>query len=228
MTFHKFCKFIIQNRPEILSSGSLPSSINLDSNVWNAIKKLREFTDSYGYEHSISIFWVDNDIFITPPKKGSKESVYTKNEVALKYIPFDTKVGVFYRKEVVHNGKLVFKKSIKKQDLPDKPAVREIFTLHSHPRALDSNGPAFSFFSVQDISSLLASNGICLGLLTDHLFLICKTQNSPQRVTSEIVELISKGNSVYQLENHIDPLPFNKLGLILYQGNISDKLKRIN
>ncbi|MDD3648246.1 MAG: hypothetical protein PHS44_07175 [Candidatus Dojkabacteria bacterium] len=228
MNFYEFCNLIVQNKPDQLTSNSFPASLNIESNIWKSVKKLREFTDSYGYEHSTSIFWIDSEIFVSPPKKGSKESVYTRNEVSLKYVPFATKVGIFFRKEIYFNGKLVSRKSIKQKELPANPSVKEIFTLHSHPISLMNGSQTYSFFSLQDIESLLRSQGICSGLLTKSLFLVCKTKNSPSTINQDIANKLFEATNTFQGESRASTLPFDKLNLVLYNGQISNKLHRLN
>jgi hypothetical protein len=55
--------------------------------------------------------------------------------------------------------------------------------MHTHPQHIEGNDKYYNFFSAQDIKSLILSNAVISGLITDKLWLIFRTSKTPNDVS---------------------------------------------
>lgn len=225
MDFYSFCQLIHKHQvaSTLPHSYEYPNELKLTSPIWKSLKNLHKFTQKNGYEHSASIFSVDKEIVVTSPNKGTKTSVLSRNQISLKYEPKETKVGLYFEKQIYVDGRLVKKNLVKKSELPKKPAINYIFTVHSHPPQEQGS----SFFSRQDIKSLLSSKGHCTGLITEKLLIACKHQKSPQRLSTEQERVVQNINSNLVKSENLDLKNLSELKLIFYIGDFKKSLVRI-
>ena len=226
MDFYSFTNLIVKHQKIgiIPEDFRFPEEISLSASVWDFIVKLYDFTKPYDYEHAISLFSIDGDVISTPITKGSHENVITRYGLKVTYT---RKTENLYEKQVFVNGKLLFKFSKKKSEVPENPKINPLFLIHSHPKSVSNNVNQYSFFSNTDIKSLLGSSYICQGLVTDEFFLMCKHKNSPKVVDADTVEVIKKINQIYFQERSIDQNTLRKLGMIVYRGDLRKNLIRL-
>ncbi|MBN2016423.1 hypothetical protein JW766_06370 [Candidatus Dojkabacteria bacterium] len=225
MNFFKFSEFIISHqRSGVLpNASSYPSSIVLDSSILQGIKKLKEFTDQFGYEHSITIFDAGGTVVSTPPIKGSKTDVITRHKFQLSFNPL--RKG-WFEKQVLIGGKAVFKTQIKQQDISKDPKITPLFNIHSHPAAGSGEKKAYTFFSDLDLKTFLSSRAFCMGLVTCEFLLLCKHRNS-LALGEKQRGILKKINEEYSNTRCISEEISQELGFVIYRGRISDKLERI-
>ncbi len=103
MNFYDFVNLVWkhQNSNTLPNNLLYPKELILDSKIWNYIINLYKFTTKFNYEHSITFYWVDNDIIATNPVKGTQFNVLTKEKIELKYIP---KIREWYEKIISSNA----------------------------------------------------------------------------------------------------------------------------
>ena len=93
--------------------------------------------------------------------------------------------------------------------------VQYLFNIHTHPKHTQENGKLhYNFFSAQDIKSLISSNAIMTGLVTDKLLLLVRSNKTPDNVE----KLVDSEVNPYYVEHIL------KMGL--YQANFSKKAYR--
>ncbi len=182
---------------------SLPKGIKFSSDFWSQIIDLYKYTRKDGYERAISVFWVDGEVVLTSVVKGSKKSVKTKSGVKVAYQPIkrNNKYDYYWRKIWV-NDKIYSKKKVYKSKVPkkiEKPVY--LFNMHTHPPHEKSAGrysnydlqekrfggdyrgqKSYSYWSAQDIKSLIKSSAIVTGVITDRLNLLIRTNETPGNV----------------------------------------------
>lgn len=134
-----------------------------------------------GKERAISLFWADGQLVVTSVTKGDESSVRTNDSISVRYVPHPTRKG-YYRKEVVVNGSTVKRLDIYKESVPKSVEVEYLFNMHTHPKAIDGS---FSFFSLQDVRSLIGSKVVVTGLVEGKLWLLVRTSESPSSVLWE-------------------------------------------
>ena len=226
MNILKFSQFLEKNlkAKTIPPEYSYPDSITLDTTIWKNISNLKKFTDQYNYEHSLSLYFVDNELITTPPIKGTKSFVISKESLKLEYSKIGTSKFPYFEKRIYLNGKVLFKKKLEQNQIPKDHRLNILFNIHTHPIQTDSN---YSFFSIEDISNFLSSQEICIGLLTDEMFLLCRTNRTQKKLTSKSEEIITDMNRQYIQEKNLPLEKLHELDFILYIAQINNPLKRI-
>ena len=157
---------------------NLPSSISFPSDFWNDVIAVYKDTLRDGLERALSVFWADGELVVTSVVKGDETSVKSNHNLNVKYSPHPTRKG-YLRKEIYLNGKLLKRKDIYHKNIPKKVTVEYLFNIHTHPKSSNTETVSYSFFSKQDVSSLLSSGAIISGLVTDRLWLLVRTSESP-------------------------------------------------
>jgi hypothetical protein len=165
---------------------NLSSSISFPSDFWKDVIKIYKETRKDGRERAISVFWADGELVLTSVVKGDERSVSSSHRVNVDYIVHPTKKGYLRRKMLV-DGKVVKKTDVYYKKAPKKVFVEYLFNMHTHPahQALDSSGEekfSYGFFSTQDINSLISSKAVITGLVTDRLWLLIRTSETPSSI----------------------------------------------
>jgi len=196
-------------------SYNLPEAISMPDSFWKDVINIYRMTDSDGKERAISIWYADGELIVTSVTKGDETSVTTKDSISIKYLPHSTRKG-YYRKEVFVNKKLLKQVDIFYERVPKKLEINYLFNMHTHPKHIDGEGlPQYSFFSVQDIRSLLSSQAIMVGLVTDKLWFLMRTSETPRTISLNDTEILT----VDMLKNDM------KLGV--YCGNFNSKVIKL-
>lgn len=163
-------------------SYNLPSTISFPEDFWKDILRIYKETKSDGLERAISLFWADNELVVTSTVIGDEKSVKSSHSVNVRYEKHPTKKE-YLRKLVTMDGKTIKKRDIYYKKVPKKISVEYLFNMHTHPSHKGQDGSlSYNFFSVQDIRSLISSKAIITGLVTDRLWLLVRTSDTPNTV----------------------------------------------
>jgi len=193
---------------------NLPKAISFPNDFWKKIISIQKQTLSDGNERAMSIYWADGDLVVSPINTGNSSSVTSSGNISVRYTPHPTRKG-YFRKEVFLNSSLYKRLDVYEKKVPKKIDVSYLFNMHTHPRHEDSNGVGYyNFFSAQDIKSFINSNVTVTGLITDKLWLLMRTDKTP--------------NNLNQLEDKditIDRL--NSLEMGVYEGEFYKTLTKI-
>ena len=158
---------------------NLPEAISFPPDFWKDVINIHKLTLGDGKERAISVFWADGELIVTSVVKGDESSVTTNENLSVRYIPHPVKQG-YYRKEVILSGKTLKQVDIYYKNAPKSILVEYLFNMHTHPKYIDSSGlTSFSYFSLQDIKSLIGSGAIMTGLVTDKLHILVRTADTP-------------------------------------------------
>lgn len=192
----------------------LPEHISFPSEFWAQVIKLFKATRSDGYERAISVFWADGELILSSAIKGTTSSVTPSANIRVSYVP--TKKREYWSREVHLDGKLYSKKDVYYKKAPKKIEVVYLFNMHTHPPHKREDGTSYyAFFSVQDLKSLTKSTAAITGMIGDKLWILIRTNNTPNHISLEqrdvTVENLSK-----------------QLHLGVYSGEWKTKLKRHN
>ena len=186
ISFYSFYKKMVKWRESKVFpySFNLPEIITLPTDFWGQVTKIYKQTDSDGKERAISLFWADDELVLTSVVKGDERSVSSKHNVNVKYVNHPTKKE-YLRRELLVDGKVRKRKDIYYKKVPKKISVKYLFNMHTHPAHIYSDGTKrYGFFSLQDIKSFLLSNAVVTGLVTDKLWLLVRTSETPNDVGS--------------------------------------------
>lgn len=183
-SFFSFYQNIVRwrNAKVYPSSFNLPEAISFPESFWKDIIKIFKMTNSDGLERAISVWYADGDLMVTSATKGSESSVTTRDSLSIKYIPHPTRRG-YYRKEVYVNKRMERREDIFHEKVPKKIDITYLFNMHTHPKhLLDDGSVVYSFFSPQDIRSLIGSGAIITGLVTDKVWFLARSSGTPNHM----------------------------------------------
>jgi hypothetical protein len=177
VSFYSFYQKIVEwNKSKVYPFPyNLPQAISFSPDFWEEVIKIYKVTLKDGKERAISVFWADGELILTSVVQGDEKSVTSKHSVNVRYIPHPTKKE-YFRKEVMIDGRVEKRKDIYYKKAPKKIEVQYIFNMHTHPE----HEQGYSFFSKQDIDSLLSSGAILTGLVTDKLWILVRTSDTPE------------------------------------------------
>lgn len=193
----------------------LPDAITFPSDFWKQTIQLYKYTRSDGLERAISVFWADGDLIVSSIVKGNEKSVTPKNNVSVKYSQHPTK-REYARKEVFVDNKRYSRRDVYYKKIPKQVEVKYLFNMHTHPPHKLSDGKTYySFFSAQDIKSLVKSNAVITGMIGDKLWLLFRTNSTP----SNVEHLTDKDVTVQHLTQ--------TLNIAIYSGEFKKKLTRV-
>jgi hypothetical protein len=205
-----------------------PDEIELSTEFKNMNVQLFQKTDISGYEHEVSVFYVDGDVLASSVLKGDKNQVKVNHSVNLSYIP--QKNGN-YQKEIYIDSKLVKKASVK--SVPAKQVIKYLLNIHTHPKFTDLAGKdSYSFFSVVDVEGFIGAAYPVIGVITSKLWLACKTDKSVKKIGSvgeEMVYFVTEG--MYKGKGNMEELVLKEMknwGLVFYSGELNGNLYRVN
>ncbi len=178
---------------------NLPEVISFPSDFWSDVIGIYKETLKDGLERAISVFWADGELILSSVVRGNEFSVSSNHSLNVKYIPHPTKKG-YFRKEVLLNEKVLKRKDIYYKNAPKNVSVEYLFNMHTHPSHLNENQEKiYSFFSLKDIQSLLSSKTILTGLVTDKLWILVRTSDTPNST-----DLLEKDISVESLKSTLN------------------------
>ena len=189
---------------------NLPSVISFPSYFWSDVIGIYKETLKDGLERAISVFWADGELILTSVVKGNESSVSSNHQLNVRYAVHPTKKK-YFRKEVILNGKVLKRKDIYYKKAPKKVSVEYLFNMHTHPSHLNERQErSYSFFSLKDIQSLISSQAILTGLVTDKLWLLIRTSDTPSSF-----DMLEKDITVESLKS--------KLGIAVYVADFNQK-----
>jgi hypothetical protein len=190
------------------AASSLPDTLTFPSNFWQEVKALYEYTLKDGYERAVSVWWVDDEIVLAPYIKGEKESVTSKYDVSVKYEPHS--YDGYVTKTVTINDKVVFSSSVTPEEIPPKSTITMLFTLHTHPPHFPpgSSKAYYSFYSRVDLESLIYSDSLMLGLITDEVHILVRTILTPTTLGQDVHDFTINPEKLH-----------NDLHLVQYKGS---------
>lgn len=192
----------------------LPDSITFPPDFWKRVIQLYKETKYDAHERAISVFWADGDLILSSVVRGTTSSVTPKNKVSVKYGPSRHKN--YLLKEVFVDDKLYSRKDVYEKRVPSQIEVKYLFNMHTHPPHTNQEGRVYySFFSLQDLKSLLASGAVITGMIGDKLWLLIRTNLSPSAL-----------NNFEEYEINVDSLN-NRLNIGVYCGEFNGKLRRL-
>ena len=200
-----------QNANVLPSYLELPDKIYFNSYFWQQVKWLYSLTYKDKHEREVSLFWVDGDLVFSKEIRGEESRVFSRHNLKVRYEPSTT--SGYFNKIVEINGNVVFKTSVYKDKLPKHIEIFRIMSMHTHPptfREKDNGQARYSFFSATDINTLLTSNSILMGLITNVVYLIFKTSNVK-------IAQINSDLNVY-LQNLL------RLGFVIYKADFRTKM----
>ncbi len=196
------------------NSYELPNEISFPPDFWTEIIKLYKYTRSDEFERAITVFWADGELILSSAIRGNRQSVTPKSNVSVKYIP--SRHQGYYTKEVYLNDKKYSSKDIYHKNVPKQIEVKYLFNMHTHPPHQMTDGSMFySFFSVQDIRSLLDSQAIITGLIADKFWLLCRTSKTSSGI----------GDNIQDAQINMEFL-CKELHIEIYSGDFKSTLQR--
>jgi len=166
----------------------LPSGISFDVKFWTRVQEIYRHTKGDGHERTISVWYVDGDFVLTENIRGKESSVTVpRQKVSISYKPI--KGTTRGERMISVNGKVYAKRTVDldtlKKASKQKVEITHLLHMHTHPPHTDADGGAsYSFFSPTDIRSFLSSRSALAGLVTDKLWLIAKTAETPRQLAS--------------------------------------------
>lgn len=159
----------------------LPDDIIFPPEFWGKVIQLYKYTRGDGFERAISVFWADGDLILSSVVKGTQKSVKPSGNVVVSYS--QSKHEGYATKEVRLDGALYSKKDVYYKKIPQKIEVKYLFNMHTHPPHKRPDGTTYySFFSAQDIKSLIQSKAVITGMIGDKLWMLFRTKNTPTNV----------------------------------------------
>lgn len=191
----------------------LPRSITFTSEFYKKSIELYKATRSDKRERAISVFWADGDLILSSVIKGSNRSVTPRNNITVEYIPIPNKM--YYKKRVILDGKKYSEKDMYYKNVPKTIEVKYLFNMHTHPPYEYNGRNYYSFFSLQDIRSLLSSGAVITGMIGDKIWLLVRTNQTP----TVLPEINESEINVESLES--------RLHIAVYMGEFNSKLYRV-
>jgi hypothetical protein len=212
-------------------STAWPREISLDTKAWEGIQKLYNHTRMDGHEYETSFFFVEGETFLTTPMRGTTDQVTASHSLQVKY-EIDQHRRVYYR-NIIIDGKPMSKSAVKPSQLTKDTQIGFLFNIHSHPEHINALGQVtYSFFSDTDIRTLLGSDVIVAGLITDSFWLVAKTDKTIGTVGEVGEELLYQiSEQAFAGESYLDDIirqNMSRWGLVFYRADFRKPLIRIN
>jgi hypothetical protein len=198
--FHYFKRKVIYwNEHKIYPANyELPEGIRFPSHFWQRVQEIYRYTKGDEHERAINVWWGDGDVVVTDSLRGERSRVnIPKQRVSVSYNPISPTSN--YAKKIIEVNKKVYKKkSVPVSVLKSKKKieVQFLFNMHTHPpHKKADNDIWYSFFSDTDIKSFIKSRAALTGLVTDEMWLLIKTKQTPKspsvvpkRITQKLLE----------------------------------------
>jgi hypothetical protein len=236
---------------KLKNTGSLtlsdwPTDITLESEVTKNLRSLESYTNkesfltpsqgAVGWEYGIYIYFIIDKIFISNTIKGDYESVNISKKVNIDTVYLNEKKqisksgGEFVKFNLDLNGKKFVTNTYKTKDLQSGLINGVIANFHTHPKYYhDKNTSQYTFFSSQDITSLLYGRTPILGLLAgNNIWICCKTSNSQMIPSSLLAEAsrLELNEGVNGVNKFIQS-SLSDFGIVFYHGTFGSKLRRL-
>lgn len=189
---------------------NFPQAISFPSDFWDELIRIYRNTRSDGLERSFSLFWADGEVIFTEVKTGSDKMVKSGGSISVKYSHHPTKKE-YARKELYIDDKLIKKRDIYYRSVPKTLDVQYLFNIHTHPVHVNEKGNNYyNFFSAQDIKSLISSKAIMTGLITDKLWILIRSNKTPDNLDNLLDSSITPQYLEDTLQIGVYTADFNK------------------
>lgn len=207
-----------------------PKTLKLDENLWFQISKMYRKTDITGLEYETSVVDIDEDLVFTPYFEGTEKRVKPRNKIQLQYKPYRDNV---MQKIVNINAETVLNKKVKASSVSKSPTIKHLFSVHTHPTHINfQNEKTYSFFSPTDMRSFLASSNSLMGLVTDKLWLVFKTDKVIKKVGQNGELMLQRvSQEAFHGNKYLDDIiqkEMERWGMIFYRGEIGNILQKVN
>ena len=191
-------------------SFNFPQAISFPSDFWNDLVKIFKNTRNDGLERAFSVFWADGEVIFTEVNTGTDKMVKSGGSISVKYSHHPTKKE-YARKELFVDDKLIKKRDIYYKSVPKTLEVQYLFNVHTHPVHQDEKGENFyNFFSAQDIKSLISSKAIMTGLITDKLWILIRSDKTPDNLENLLDSIVTPQYLEETLQIGVYRADFNK------------------
>jgi hypothetical protein len=163
--------------------------------------------------------------------RGTHTQVTANHTLQVKYqVPANKKN---YQRSIILDGKLISKQPVKPKKLPNQTEMGFLFNVHSHPIHVNAFGEkTYSFFSDTDIRTLIESEAIISGLVTDRFWLVCKTDQVISKIGEVGEELLREiSDKAFAGEEYLDEIireNMKRWGLVFYSAEFDKTLVRVN
>lgn len=166
----------------------LPPVITFPAEFWARVAEISRHTRGDGHERAVTVWWADGEYVLTESIRGDAQHVcIPESRILVEYKPIP---GTDTADRIVSvNGKVYSKRRVFLSTLRGKKnlEVMYLFNLHTHPPRVDimTGNRVYSLFSSIDLKGFLETPAAVTGLVTDQLWLLFKTKNSPQTFARE-------------------------------------------
>lgn len=233
MNYAQFFKFLKawRDAKRYPSATAWPREIYLDDRAWEGIEKLNYLTGMDNHEYETSFFFIEGETYLTTPLRGTTNFVKANHSLQVKYQISPRRKE--YNRTVILDNKIISRAPVKPNQLPRETELGFLFNVHSHPEHININGErTYSFFSDTDIRTLLSSEAMVTGLVTDGFWLVCKTDRVISKV-GEVGEELLRGISekAFAGESYLDEIirqNMERWGLVFYHADLRGPLVRVN
>ncbi len=210
-----------------------PREISLDSRAWEGIEKLYNLTRSDNFEYETAFFFAGGETFLTPPLRGTRDHVSASHSMQIRY-DVDHKKQLYFQ-NVVLDGKIVSRVAIKPEKISTQVQLQAgyLFNVHTHPEHINqAQQQTYSFFSDTDLRTLLASDGLVSGLVTNKFWLVGKTDGAIAKIGEVGEELLYKiSEQAFAGEDYLDEViqaNMARWGLVFYRAELRRHLIKVN
>lgn len=233
MNYAQFFKFLKAWRDanRYPAATAWPREIQLDAKAWDGIEKLHYLTGMDNHEYETAFFFIEGETYLTTPLRGSTNFVKANHSLQVKYHISPRKQQYF--RSVILDNRLLSKAMVAPNQLPRETELGFLFNVHSHPEHINSRGErTYSFFSDTDVRSLLASEAMVTGLVTDSFWLVCKSDKAISKVGEVGEEMLREiSDKAFAGEAYLDEIirqNMQRWGLVFYHADFRQSLVRVN
>ncbi len=235
----------------LLPTKSNPSLFGGGTSIfWEKVSQLRKYTDvsadkfpkehsgSTGWEYEFVVACVDDSIYFSDPYTSRNYEQVSSGHSLQIDMSFDQVKQIVTDKVLLDQKQVgvnvyMGRENIDKRNDKIKRGVMPVgfvCHIHSHPQIMSPNldKAIYTFFSPQDIESLLTKELNCLGLVSDRLWLACRTKDSTMPTHRDLhsvttAEALTPGDLV-----NIASDIMSRYEIVLYVSPFGGKLERVN
>jgi hypothetical protein len=241
MKFKDLSKQILKKTKEgkEITAYDWPSDIILEKDIVNKAKDLSSFTNkegffpkksgAVGWEYGFSTLFLIDEIYISKSISGNYQSVSMGHSFSFK--PVYSEDNSKLKFEILLDDKKHISKSYETKTLSNDSVIYGLSaSFHTHPKFYHQTGQAqYTFFSGQDITSLLYGRTPILGLIAgSKIWLACKTSISRMISGEHLAQAsrieLEQGNDAvtkYIKEN------MKEYGIVFYYGSLGGGLQKL-
>lgn len=235
------CKNILARKKKgtSISSGVYPSKLVLESELTDKLRKLESYTNSneknrtegaVGYEYAITGVFLIDTLYYSNPIVGDYKHVSTATRSNIKPVYVGSK-NEKVKFELQINDKKVTTKLYKTEDISKELLYGIAAQFHTHPKYIHTQAISqYSFFSPQDIASLVSGSGYILGLVVGRELWIAGKTDQSRMIPNTILAHASKLEALQGNESVVSFLRSQSIkdyGIVLYFGKLGGSLTKV-